>query len=405
MAWRDRLKDASFRGAAFQVETHDHEFGRRGETHEYPLRPKPWREDLGRMARQYRVEAFILGDDYDQARDALITACETQGPGTLVHPYLGTLNVAVLRGRVRETLAQGGRASFDIEFVEAGDDVNPGAITDTAAVTVLRADDLQAAAATDFSSGFTVNALPDFVPAAAGDIVGNAVDAAERAVRGLTGSGSALFGFITQAEALRTQVLTLANIPAQLAGQVQGVFQTIRTLANTPRDALAALRPLFDFGSGFPAIAPVTPARAAQAANQAALVGLVRQAAAGEAAQCVAQIDFTSYQDAAGIRDDVADLIDGVALTAGDAGDDQAYDALLALRLAVIADVTARGASLARIFAYPHLVVEPALVIAQRLYGDATRDLEIVARNDIRHPGFVPAGISLELLSLETASG
>jgi hypothetical protein len=39
---------------------------------------------------------------------------------------------------------------------------------------------------------------------------------------------------------------------------------------------------------------------------------------------------------------------------------------------------------------HPRLAV-PSLVLAHRLYGDALRGSEIVTRNKIRHPGFVPA--------------
>jgi prophage DNA circulation protein len=41
----------------------------------------------------------------------------------------------------------------------------------------------------------------------------------------------------------------------------------------------------------------------------------------------------------------------------------------------------------------------PAAVLAHRLYGDATRADEIVARNKLSHPLFVPADESLEVLN------
>ena len=41
----------------------------------------------------------------------------------------------------------------------------------------------------------------------------------------------------------------------------------------------------------------------------------------------------------------------------------------------------------------------PALVVAHRLYGDATRADEITVRNNARHPGALRGGIELEVLS------
>ena len=42
---------------------------------------------------------------------------------------------------------------------------------------------------------------------------------------------------------------------------------------------------------------------------------------------------------------------------------------------------------------------QPALVLAYGLYEDAGREAEIVTRNKVRHPGFVPGGQALEVLA------
>jgi prophage DNA circulation protein len=41
---------------------------------------------------------------------------------------------------------------------------------------------------------------------------------------------------------------------------------------------------------------------------------------------------------------------------------------------------------------------EPSLVLAWRWYGDANRAAELVARNALRHPGFVPARAPLQVV-------
>jgi prophage DNA circulation protein len=52
---------------------------------------------------------------------------------------------------------------------------------------------------------------------------------------------------------------------------------------------------------------------------------------------------------------------------------------------------------LARLGTYTPLTVLPALVLAHRIYQDATRADELVARNGISHPAFMPA-VALEIL-------
>ena len=141
MAWRDRLLSASFRGAEFRVESHTAEAaGRRVEVHEYPGRDRPYPEDLGRRTSQYEVEAYVLGADYDRARDALVAACAVPGPGELVHPYLGVLEVACTGCTVIERSAEGGMARITLEFVVAGEARYPAATTDTASEITAAAD-------------------------------------------------------------------------------------------------------------------------------------------------------------------------------------------------------------------------------------------------------------------------
>ena len=100
----DTLREASFRGAPFEVEDADESGGRRLARHEYPLRDLPFAEDLGRKAGEWRIRAFIVQGrkyDYAQARDDLRKALNAYGSGTLIHPWLGEMTVAVDRSSLR----------------------------------------------------------------------------------------------------------------------------------------------------------------------------------------------------------------------------------------------------------------------------------------------------------------
>lgn len=93
-SWKDNLRPASFRGVPFQVDD-EGTFGRRVQVHEYPNRDKPYTEDLGRAARRFTINAYLVGDDFFEVRDRLIVAIDTPGPGTLVHPYYGEIAVCI----------------------------------------------------------------------------------------------------------------------------------------------------------------------------------------------------------------------------------------------------------------------------------------------------------------------
>src|SRR6266849_2668792 len=103
MARADAIRQGSFRGKPFQWKDSTGEFGRRAAKHEYPLREISDGEDLGRKARDFILDVFVVGDNWQAERDALITACETPGAGRLVHPLFGEMSVFMTLCRVTES--------------------------------------------------------------------------------------------------------------------------------------------------------------------------------------------------------------------------------------------------------------------------------------------------------------
>lgn len=379
MAWRDDLRAGKFRDATFHIESHDASGGRRLAVHEYPLRDTPYPEDMGRATRKWAVTAYLLGADYMLSRDALVAALEAAGPGTLVHPYLGTLRVAVADFRFTESTREGGMARFSINFVEAADPARPDVLPDTRAAVESRAAATQDAAQIDFDTSFSVGG-PGWVLDAAGDVIDGAVGAIESAL-GLD-HGSAEVG---------AQWLA---VPGAIAGQLYNAVARVQSLFTAPADRLAGLRQLFGFGASKSYATPRTPSRARVQSNERAVATLVRQAAVIEAARASADMAFASYDEALAVREELAEALDEVALTAPDA----TYAAITDLRVAVVADIGARGADLARLLRVTPAATLPALVLAHQIHGDARRESDLVARNRVRHPGAVPGGQALEVL-------
>ena len=89
------LRPASFRGVSFQVNGTDLGAGRRVQVHEYPQRDQPWVEDLGRATREIAFDGFLIGADYVDQANQLLAALETAGAATLVHPWLGSMQVCL----------------------------------------------------------------------------------------------------------------------------------------------------------------------------------------------------------------------------------------------------------------------------------------------------------------------
>lgn len=399
MTWRASLKKASFRGVPFSVDGHEGQFGRRVQVHEYPLRDKPFAEDLGRKARTLKIEALVLGADYMAGRDALLAAVEKAGPGLLVHPYLGELQATVVSCSLRETTAEGGLARLALEFVEAGADEFPSRVASTSAAVVAAVDHGLLAVQYSFYQRHVVAGKPAFVAQASGNIFSQALASIQGAVGKVSAAADQVAALQRDVDAARRDLTALIYAPASAAQALMAtISQLVRSVATTPRDALSLARTLFRFGSLLPVVAPSTTSRRAQAINQAALVQLVRVAAAAEAALAITGIAFDSFQEATSARDGVVDTLDGALIVAGVS--DEVYDALRALRAAVVRDVAARGANLARVVGYTPKATLPALALGHALFGDARRTDELLARNPgIRHPMFVAGAVALEVLA------
>lgn len=397
MSWREALRPASFRGVPFYVEDADQQGGRRQAVHEFPQRDDVYVEDLGLRPHEFRIDGYVLGADYMAGRDALIAAADAPGTGTLVHPYRGSLTVSCMSWTTRESARDGGIAWVTLIFI-ASAAAQPTSVEDTGALVEDAAAVAEAEGTDGLVDQFSVEGQAGFVAESAAGRVQGLVDRLDPALTRLGAGRDALSGVTLRLATLRQEALQMVRRVPDLAGAVAGLVTSARLLANTPRAALRELRGLIGLNTG--ARTPGdTPARIVERANVDALERLVTLVAAAEAGRAVAAMPFASYDEAVAVRDDLADRLDSAAQAAADAGDDGAFRALSALRLAVTRDVTRRGGSLARIYSYTPPATEPALVTAHRLYGQAGRADEIVERNRVPHPGFVPGAEPLEVLT------
>jgi|LGVF01.2.fsa_nt_gb prophage DNA circulation protein len=383
MSWREKLQPASFRGVSFNVATSDLGAGRRTARHGYPQRDLPYLEDMGRKAREYMVEGHIVGIDYMVGRDALLDACEQAGPGELVHPYHGRKLVVCTDIRVQESSANGGMATISMSFVEAGEASCPSSSVKTQQATNLAAESVITAAKTSVTDTVSVDGLPSFVTDAVSDLTAKA----KTSIGDTLPSLSALSEFQTKLSDLQDLAggssLNVSSIADKIADAV-GLGDTFSELVS-----------LAEFGSGLASVPTTTASRQQQFDNQTAMVDYVRKVAAAAAANATAATVYNSYDDAIADRTVMADLLDDLSETAGD----DMYRELQSLRAAVVQDLTGRAADLSRVIEYTPPATGPSLAISWRLYGEIDSSADIVSRNVVRHPGFVPGGDPLQVMS------
>lgn len=394
-AWRRSLRRASFRGVAFLVDTSDHETGRRAVTHEFPGRDVPYTEDLGRKARTHAVEAYVLGPDYMPARDALLQACEAEGPGRLITPWTGEAMVICTGCRLRESRADGGMATFSLTFAEAGEAASPGGAPMAGARASARADDALDAADADLDRTLKIKGQPHPVLAATTAAIRTmAVAAQESSMTAATPEDWA--SHLDMVTALLPEEIS-QYVPSALLRPIiaYAVREDLTGAGHTARAgemlSLASAAP----DVSVPAGAGTMRATAAQ--NRMALAEYQRRAATAEAARSAALSSPASRTEAATLRTDVTDAVDDVL---DGTTDDGVFAAFTDLQAATVQALAESAGSAPDVVTVRQQAVQPSLVVAHRSVTDrpATEaEAQILARNRVRHPGFVPPG-ELEVL-------
>lgn len=408
MSWREEYQPGSFRGVGFRSQNHEAAGGRRIVTHEFPGRDEPLTEDLGGRARTYNLQCHVLGPEYFSDRDAFEDALFAQGPGVLIHPWKGAMQVVVLDYSYTESTEAGGIAYFTVTFGDAGLAVQSPAAIDGKAQAISTADAIDAAAPGQFADDFSINGLPAFVEDAAGDIITGAVEITQFAAGVGGGVGPALRAFDATLRFLPASLSNLLRAPIALGQAVHNMILAVEALSQPPRRKAAAFLTMIDYGDDLMPVQRITPARIRQDDNRATTLHLYRVLCASALVRTATSVTFTSYDDAAQFRDRITDRLDALALAAADAGEDDRAEQFDRLRRATVRDITQRGGSLARVYQYGVNATQPALVIANRLYGHALAETsanDIALRNRIRHPGFVSGGAQISVLSEGGANG
>lgn len=440
--WFEHIHPASFRGVPFAVVSAEGVFGRRQAVHEYPYRNTAWVEDLGRGTRKLTIRGFIVHNSlaYDAPdvitqRDSLVAACETEGPGTLIHPTLGELTVSVPDGglRVLESVDNGRSFEFTLTVIESG--LKVFAITgSTQAASLVQANWLRTGlmAATKFiatvkgeirSVTQTIKTLRNTAA-----FWGNMVKSTANEVTNLSNVlkstfGSARYGRYNKgsvgggvsgstgavnrtADTDNYAGLVNQKMAQAVTGRAEllaltATFEGVASVDAFPVDARAIIDAVISFSGSVEEKIRMLETLASyrnttfyatsgenSVANGATILLCVLSA--GALAATAANYEPSSYDDAILMLNRVCDTLDEVLLMAADAGDDDDYLNLLQTRDALVNAYSQKGAVLSSFTQVVMPTSLPALVLANRMYQDGARGDELVQSVGPRHPAFMP---------------
>ncbi len=413
----EQLQPASFRGVPFEVEASGITVGRRTVVHEYPQRDRPYVEDMGRATRNITLQCFVVGGDYLEQAQALMHELEEPGPGTLVHPWLGEMEVTITSVSELQFDQGLGVASVTITATEAGDLEFPAVTADEDTEALEAADAVEKSAVDKYCEDFDLSTINDWVDSA---LEGSLLDALNFVSAGDLGK---LFDYAEGVANLADKAMALLStdpkiFATRLAGALglsrwattvsawRGVAKSLKNLCK--HDKLKARTKAYAERKG----EPMSDVTRQVMKSQAAIETLVRQLLIAQMVGVSTLVATSkdvfspdgeedmrtttrSYDEIVELRDELCQVLDDELLMEEN---DEMYQVLDEARTAIFDVLTHKADALQHVVIVKPDDVFPAVVLAYDYHDDADRDLEIARRNSVEHEGFCPAS-ELRVLS------
>jgi prophage DNA circulation protein len=335
-----------------------------------------------------------LGDNYFKARDALLKALDEEGPGELIHPYLGSKFVQVGEYTLSETVDEGRIARFTVQFTIAG----------VAKFPAENKDPIQGIF--DLVNG-ALDTIEDVVDAAV-DVVSFPARVAESAISNVNDALDRVQDIANRVGDVAESVASVGLAIRNTRAEVSQLLKTPGKLANRFRDAFSLL---FDsvsnkktlarsLSSGtsnlvYPeVIGPDTPTVNRIKGNQLALQNMVVETSVCFQARAAIEGNYISSEEAVDIRDllnlDIENQLNSVS-------DDNLFQQLKDIQAEINAGLPPLG--IGELIKFSAKATLPVLVIANKIFGNIDKEAEIIEHNKIKHPGFVAAETEIEVSS------
>jgi len=391
--WTQTLFPASYGGSPFWVESDAEEGGRRIAVHEFPHNDVPFLEDMGDGPKRYRVTGYLVGDTADSDSHAVARMLSVEGAATLVLPIYGPFPArAVQPWTRRRDRDRAGYIAFEMTFIREG----LATYSASAGYSLALAFDAVSALSVSIASLAATVAVAG-QPGWINDATVAALDeipAALESVRTTTTTDPQVSAAVSLAN-----VQAMAAIPQAVSGAT-GLDPALTPSLVANAVALASgVDPATGQGafaqavSLFPAPAPstlTTQSAFVLQRNAAKLAAVGRLTLISAYATSLLKAAFDNRPDAVAARALMNEMLDQELIAAVAVESLDLITSIAALRAAVSDYLTTLATTLKPIVIVTAPRALPAVLLAYRLYNDPTRWSELVARNNVKHPSFMP---------------
>lgn len=396
------LLPGSYRGIMFHVPDTTTEPGRRVVEYLFPGIDDAAYDDFGQAPNAVSISGMIMGDDYIVQAKALEAAFNAAGPATLIHPWLGPMTV------IMEQPAQISFSDRELRIVRFSATFKR--MDSTGSLGVSGLGDLTSAVNTVVIAATTLAAVVSTVISATRS---KAVSRSRRITKTVIDNLSAPAGSGRTLPRIKAEVAASAPAdPVAFDSLAQSSAALINGLTSEPAVAPAAEAPkeqqptaisLMNLGITISAALTDASNDAPSDADRALLASAASHFLAQSAAQSV-YADYGSSKEALAFRsratkaaDTLIDSLESFSADAFLASASVLRRAARDLQAAIIADINETIGRLPSVLSFQSDRPLDAWLLAQHVYGDTPSRIEdayldIVARNDPRHPAALPAG-------------
>jgi len=398
MGWKEKLQPASFRGVPFSVEYAPVIGGRNIVIHQFPGQDNPHNEDLSKKPREFPIDGFIVGENFVEQSEKLISAFEEAGPGILVHPWHGRVLVSVPDYHIGFGAKDGRMCTVSFQCIRATETTTAISKEDPFSRLVNASQNANAVSKESFTNKFVVSGYPAHVSSSAINTI-NTIQKIIKTVK-VQALKSAEYNqlFTNFSGNVNNLLLSPGGLVDTLSNLIVYNFGLDPYSYTATINDLWEIVALFNIGNDWQIISSDTPSMIQAATNQIALRDLLQNTAIISAARISVDLSYSSYNEAILIRNKITDAIDSKLETISE---DKLFVQFLELKASVVKNIEFKAGNLSRLQNYIPRQTMSSLVLSHELYGNIDMESDIINRNNIRNPMFIGGESTLEVLSYE----
>lgn len=409
-SWKDNLQKASFRGVSFFVKSHSAEFGRRVVSYDFPYGDKPFTDDLGKKSRTYRIEGFLLSQNYFVQRDKIVSACEQMGSGILVHPYLGRMHVNCTALSLSEDLDAGGVAHLSFHFVESGDEILSVVEADKAANVSQSTEDLRTKVFDFFKKNYDVINITKSGIQRVQDFVDQVMDKINEAQKNCVDAAQISNDLVYLTKNIKYDLHKTISQPDQMASLFQTSYGTLSKLIDgiqnkdgslfitaNDRKRLQSWKMLSNQNINQVQILKSTSRESQiESKNKCVIEVTCRSLALSYLADCSSNAQFDSTNQAENARQIVMDAADDI-LDYPIISDDL-FSSIQKMKISVCQAIGAIENKLPLISEINVTKNTNTLLFLYEKFGKLEKEIDLIQRNNITDPFDIKIGTTLQVI-------